>query len=40
MSAYLPLRGRVRSLSKAGDVAAAAAINNQTVARFNTVQGR
>jgi methyl-accepting chemotaxis protein len=38
LAAYLPLRARVRALTKAGNPSAAAEVNKQTVQQFNTVQ--
>ena len=38
LAAYLPLRDRVRSLSRAGNLSAVDAVNNQAVTRFNTIQ--
>ena len=38
VSAYLPLRNRIRSLSKAGEFSTAAALNNQAVVQFNAIQ--
>jgi methyl-accepting chemotaxis protein len=38
LAAYLPLRDRVRSLTKAGSLSAAAAVNTQAVSQFTTIQ--
>ena len=38
VASYLPLRDRVRSLTKAGDLGAAATVNQQAVSQFHTIQ--
>jgi methyl-accepting chemotaxis protein len=38
LSAFVPLRDRVRSLTRAGDLSAATAVNDQAVTRFSAVQ--
>ena len=40
LAAYLPVRDRVRTLAKAGNVSAASAVNNQAVSDFSTVQSQ
>ena len=38
VASYLPLRDRVRLLTKAGDLGAAATVNQQAVSQFHTIQ--
>ena len=39
LAAYLPLRDRVRSLTKAGNLTSAATVNDQSVTQYLTAQG-